>query len=693
MKSNVRTTLLLVVLFVLAVTSLFAAPPELTTTEISAVPASGTLGIGSTITITVVDVNNGTDPDTQFDAVSLDLTQFGGPDSLAMNKVSNAPGQGRWRASYTVILGSIDGVPNREFSVTAYNDDGFTTVVGSQTYTVDNVPSMNNTDFTGTLYLRINNSNSISEMAVGDSVFVIAGFRPYIETVWVDWGATFTGAPELPYNVNNGSVSIYYKPPAGSLPVNYESDLEITISRLKSIETDDGGPYYSSPAWNRVVSKNQAGFEIAADLNPPSMVGAYDLYYESNTPLRFSPSITALDGYSTGPNTFDIYLRLPGWNTLGGPTEFTLRFVTENRLEFLKTYSSLDSPATVIHDPVTDELIVTWDGTVNDQPIFPNFATTVGITLMEVKDYVGNSSDLTQIPPDHPLVGHPEFPANGDMNDIANHQAIYNGGDHHVGNTISNRIHVVLDGELPVFHQQPFFADLDVSSLSIVRLINDENNNGIWDAGEDVFYNYSDGTPADNLLDFNFQTTRFYTMDSNSLRHESQNYWVVVERVGGTAAQRWFWNGGGWSPLAAFDHLTDAIPLTFYPHPTDGSGSSNSYVETITWDIGDVSSTIFSSATTGSAYKAVVYVQDTAGNIIKAAQTNELQINLSEVYMNIPIVEAVDVVSTHQTVPGGLPQKTLALKTSTLVQSMKIMIRCIAGLLILQMCITTHQMF
>jgi hypothetical protein len=118
MKSNVRTTLLLVVLFVLAVTSLFAAPPELTIAEISTVPASGaTLGIGSTITITAVDLNNISDTDLQFTGAFLDLTEFGGPDSLAMNKISNAPGQGQWRASYTVKLGTIDGVANREFTV------------------------------------------------------------------------------------------------------------------------------------------------------------------------------------------------------------------------------------------------------------------------------------------------------------------------------------------------------------------------------------------------------------------------------------------------------------------------------------------------------------------------------------------------------------------------------------------------
>lgn len=652
MKSNVRTTLLLVVLFVLAVSSLFAAPPVFTTAEITAVPASGTLTIGSTITITVVDVNNITVPDTQFDAVSLDLTEFGGPNNLAMTKVSNAPGQGQWRANYTVVLGTIDGVPNREFSVTASNVDGSTTVVGSQSYTVDNVPSMNNADFTGNLFLRINSSNATERMKVGDTVNVIASFRPYIERVWVNWGATFVGAPELSYPVVNGTASISYTPDAGTLPSAYVTDLSVTFSRMQSIAVGAAGPYFSVPAWTRVVSKNQAGFPIAADLNPPNLFGAWDLYYNNSVPLRFSPSTIELDGYNTNPNTFDIYLRLPDWSTTGGSTHFTLRFTTETRVSFEKTYSLLDFPVTVtaLGGGV---LRVTWDGKDNaGQIVSPNALTTMGITLIDVKDYVGNSSDINLITSDG-LPNNGEFPAVGNMGDAMNHHVMNNGGPAHIGSAVINRIHVVVDGLAPTFQIQPEFTDETAAigspqtSVNVVRLINDLNNNNVWDPGEVVYYNYANGTAADPIFASRFQTQRNYTADHNQLRYETQKQWYVLERVGSSPLQRWFWNGTNWVALSAFDQSLSPINVPF------AAGAAYSSVVSVPFDLGTLPSTIFSGSTAGTGYTTSVYVQDNAGNIVKSQTA--LQINVSHIYMNIPLVQGIDVISSHATVPGGLP--------------------------------------
>lgn len=653
MKSNVRTTLLFVVLFVLAVTSLFAAPPVFTTDNITVTPASGsTLTIGSTITITVVDVNNITNPSLQFASATVDLTQFGGPADQAMTRVSNAPGQGQWRTSYAVQLGTIDGVANRKFTVTAVNPDGSTSVEGTQSYTVDNVPSMNNTDFTGSLYLRINSSNSNELMKVGDTVHLIASFRNYIDRVWVNWGATFAGAPEIEYPVTNGNVSISYTPASGSLPSSYVSDLSVTISKMQSISNGAAGPYLSLPAWNRVVSKNAAGQPIAADLNPPSMIGAWDLYYQSNLPLRFSPGTVALDGFTTTPSTFDIYLKLPGWSTLGGPTEFTLRFTSENREVFEKTYSLLDSPATVTHLG-SGELMVTWDGRNNSgQIVGPNALTTMGITLIDVKDYVGNPALLTQIVGDG-LPFNGEFPAYGDMSNPANHRLIYGGGLAHVGTTVAHRIHVVVDRMAPTFATQPeFSAESDllgspVRSLSIVRLINDVNNNNTWDPGEVVYYNYSNGNPASGNFDTRLQTQRNYTADHNQLRYETQKYWYVVQRVGGDPLDKWFWNGASWLPMSGFVQGTNPLVV---PFPVNAAVSE---MVSVPWNLGNLPSTIFTGTTAGTTYTASVYVQDNAGNITKAAQ--DLSINISHVYMNIPLVQTIDVVSQHVTGPGGLP--------------------------------------
>ncbi|MFA7213467.1 MAG: FlgD immunoglobulin-like domain containing protein [Candidatus Cloacimonadaceae bacterium] len=483
-------------------------------------------------------------------------------------------------------------------------------------------------------------------MKVGDTVHVIANFKPYIERVWVDWGATFVGAPILDYAVTGGSASISYTPPSGSLPTPYETDLSIKISRMQSITNAGAGPYFSAPSWSRVIKENQAGFQIAADLNPPSMFQAWDLYYDSSLPLRFSPSTALLDGYNTQPNNFDIYLKLPGWGDLGGPTQFTLRFASENRELFEKTYSLLDSPISVIHLG-GGVLKVSWDGkNAGGNIIGPNALTTMGITLVDVKDFVGNAADINHITGD-------EFPPGGDMTLPVNHHLINDGGMPHIGTTIVNRIHVVLDGVAPDFLVQPEFTDetaalgSPVTSLDVVRLINDVNNNGVWDPAEAVFYNYGDGDPAGSEFLTRFQTYRSFTVDTNDLRHENHKYWYVVERDGGTPAEKWFWDGTGWLNYAGFDQDMHSIDIPFPP------SGSNSNIVSIPWDLGMLSSTLFPGSDTGVLYKATVYIQDNAGNITKAG--DDLEINISEVYMNIPTVETVNVISEHITGVGGLP--------------------------------------
>ncbi|HQM17311.1 MAG TPA: hypothetical protein PL116_05750, partial [Candidatus Cloacimonas sp.] len=658
MKRKFRTTLFLVVLFVLTATSLFAAPPVLTSDNISAVPESGSLTIGSTITITATDVNNITNPDLQFQGAKVDLTQLGGPTELEMNKISNAPGQGRWRISYTVTLGSIDGVANRQFSVTAYNADGETNTLYPNTYTVDNVPSMNNSDFVGTPYLRINDSNSLETMKAGDTVHLIASFKPYIQKVWIDWGATFTGGPIMEYTVNaSGTITASYTGTAGSLLGNYNSDLSVKIIKMQSITTDAGGPYLSSPSWFRSVSKNSSGFPIAADLNPPSVIDAWDLYYSTADSLRFSPGgLASVDGYNTFPNTFDIYLKLPDWGELGGPTEITLSFFSENRFPtFERTFSLMDSPPTVTALS-GDVLKITWDGkNAQGQVISPNGTVTIGITLKSIKDFVGNAAILTQDPENAGI----EFPPYGNMNDPANHALIHHSGElPHVGHTIFNRIHVVIDNVAPTYAMQPTLTNTNNSIIT--RLINDEDNDGVWDTGEQIYYNNSNNEGISSVIDFTFQTERQYSQDDNNKRHEYQHYWIVVEKEGTSPVERWYWTGSGWDLISNFNQAIDIIQIPFVTNPNDG-GNQLSDLITINWDLGTLPSTIFSgSIGTGTTYKITAYVQDTAGNIVRSDQN--LEVSITDVYMNIPYVQNINITSEHASGLGGLPITTGGVK-------------------------------
>ncbi len=105
MKRKFRTTLFLVVLFVLTATSLFADPPVLTSENISAVSESGLLTIGSTITITATDVNNITNPDLQFQGAKVDLTQL----ELEKRSISGADAPLYFIAGSLIIFAGIWG--------------------------------------------------------------------------------------------------------------------------------------------------------------------------------------------------------------------------------------------------------------------------------------------------------------------------------------------------------------------------------------------------------------------------------------------------------------------------------------------------------------------------------------------------------------------------------------------------------
>ena len=122
-----------------------------------------------------------------------------------MTKVTNEPGFGEWRAIYTLQLGTINAT-NRKLSVTATNADGPLTVQYPTGYTVNVVPPMDATDITASR-LRVNDDNAGRLLKIGDTINLIATFKTYIDSVWIDWGHTFAGAPVIGYDVVNGALT------------------------------------------------------------------------------------------------------------------------------------------------------------------------------------------------------------------------------------------------------------------------------------------------------------------------------------------------------------------------------------------------------------------------------------------------------------------------------------------------------
>lgn len=633
MKSKVRSTLLLVVLFVLAATALFAAPPafdvsDFTVTIQNAGPG-GSLVVGSVVRVTVKD-----DLNLQaggFSSATCDFSQFGGPANQVMTRITNEPGFGEWRAIYTLVLGTINA-PNRKFSVTATNGDGSTTVEYPTGYTVNVVPPMDATDILSSR-LRVNDDNQLRLLKINDTISVIATFKTYIDSVWIDWGQTFAGAPVIGYDVVNGALTATYTPEAGSLA--YTTDLVIKIVTMKSTNG-----LYSAAGFFKDVSKNQLGEPIRADLNPPSLVGAWDLWYDMSKALRFSPSTSLVDNYNTLPNTFDIFLKLPQWAVAGGASSFKLRFVTE-RTEYFKTFSVTDSPASVVENPLGSGLLkITWDGKDdNGVLVVPTGVTTVGITLWEVKDAVGNVATLNHIAGE-------EFPYGADPSLAINHAQIYQGGANHTGQSIHNRIHVVVDNVAPVYAQN--LALTDANDANIVRMINDANNNQQWDAGESIVYTHQGGATTTPNVEFSFQAERAYTVDTNPLRHETQKYWVILEKQGVAPTTKWFWTGSAWADLALFDQTTDPLNVPF------NAQSALSNMINVSWNLSSVVN-FPGEDSLGQNYTLYAYLQDVAGNIVKSQNIN---VNVKHVYMNIPLVTDVAVVSQHNGGAAGLPVQT-----------------------------------
>ncbi|HQB97991.1 MAG TPA: hypothetical protein PKZ46_03585, partial [Candidatus Cloacimonadota bacterium] len=356
--------------------------------------------------------------------------------------------------------------------------------------------------------------------------------------------------------------------------------------------------------------------------------------------LRFSPSTSLVDNYNTQPNTFDIFLKLPQWAVAGGASSFKLRFVTE-RSESFKTFSVTDSPASVVENPLGSGLLkITWDGKDdNGVLVVPTGVTTVGITLWEVRDAVGNVATLNHIAGE-------EFPYGDDASLAGNHAQVYQGGANHVGQSILNRIHVVVDNVAPVYAQN--LALTDANDANIVRMINDANNNQQWDAGESIVYTHQGGATTTPNVEFSFQAERAYTVDTNPLRHETQKYWVILEKQGTAPTTKWFWTGSAWADLALFDQSTDPLNVQFNPQ------SALSNLINVSWNLSSVAN-FPGEDSLGQNYTLYAYLQDVAGNIVKSQNIN---VNVKHVYMNIPLVTDVSVVSQHNGGAAGLPVQT-----------------------------------
>ncbi|MBM4398744.1 MAG: choice-of-anchor J domain-containing protein, partial [Candidatus Cloacimonetes bacterium] len=579
----------------------------------------GVVVIGSVLTITIHDGYNQTP--SAFQTVTCDLTQFGGQDNYPTVKTTNLPNNGIYTAVYEVQPGNIEAF-NSKVSVTVSN---YGTVEDEEPFAVNNyldVPDILDA------YLQVNNDPNAITAKIGDIIHVKATLKPYVARVWINWGHTFPGAPILDYPVIAGQLDATYTPAAGMIAFN--PNLTIRMSKMQSTNG-----YYTFSArilpFYYDVSGNMAGDPITIDLVIPDITGGLDLFYNTSVPLRFSPFVAGIDGYTTLPNTFAIRFYIPEWDAPGGTSQITLRFVAEDRNVFYKTFSGTDVETVEDETRAVYQQII-WDGRDDlGNLVSPDVSTTYGITIWELKDGVGNNAVLT-----HSLGN--EYSPTGVENPATHH-------DISSGDTYLNRIHVVADGLLPLYTQNLTITNAEDTHL--VRIINDANYNSQYDPGETVIYTDLIDTPNNTIVSMNFRVRREYMVDTNPLCHESVKYWVELEQTG--TANKWYYNGANWVSLAGFDQYTDALSITFPPAAT------NSNVISLNWDTSNLLT--FPGSDPGITYKLYAYIQDNAGNIVKSQERN---IILENRYIQLPIITEINIIPPlHPVGPGFLPQTVL----------------------------------
>jgi hypothetical protein len=746
MKSKIRVTLLLVVLFVIAMTTAFAQTRAFDDSHIAVTIENagpgGVVVIGSTVKVTLTDpeYSPGSDPPNEIESASVNFSQFGGPATVAMTWDAILL---KWKADYLVVPGAINTTTAKVIVTGNFFSGGSSIIPDDQLFTVNNiagtlgpldivttvtdagangtaivgstitvtftsavvssasvnfasfgggvvpmvkagntflatyvvVPGTNygsykvqiiafeganpnpgtalDNDFTAinnvlpsatdilASHLQVNNLPNLAFLKIGDTIHVMGTFKTtgatVVNKVWINWGSAFTGAPVMDYVVINGVLDATYQPASGSL--SNTANLTIAITKMQTAAGN-----VATGIWNVSLNGATPPVAIEADLMAPSIVGVRDLFYDTTKPLRFSPVVAPVDGYDTIPNTFDIYLTIPNWGTADGVKSFTLKFTSENRQEFFRTYSFSDAPATVV--AVGGDLKVAWDGKDNNGTVVAQAAqTTFGITLWELKDGVGNAATLSHV------LGN-EFSPTGAY-DVTTHHNIYTAGDDAwVGSTYLNRIHVVADNtpltKSTDFQPLGYTSFTPAAPIHLVRLIDDRDNDNAYTAGEAVYYRDAAGATV-STLDFKFQLTRDYTVDSNPLRHETGRYWAVIE----SGASKWFYDGAAWQTYPAiFDHVANSIEVPF------AGANTVSNLMNLSWNTSNIA-TFPGAVTTGTPYKVYAYFMDNAGNIVKSQEVN---VKIEHRYYHIPIISDVTVISQHDNGGSGLPVTTLGVE-------------------------------
>lgn len=619
--------------------------------DVDTVNPDGIAIIGSTVNVRILatqlnDAIQAGSPGATVNTITVDMSNIGNAAPVAMN-LNGLYYEGSWVVTDTNPRDLTDQLVNVIITYTV----GPVNPSSIESDPVIDINSYRPTaaELVDQYYLTILDENGVAKptdtsMQIGDRIQVNGRFKTVntharVTSIEINWAATFpTNTPPATrqtYSVdaNGYIVGAIFIPSAGSMPNT--NDLTVTVSGLTS-SVGNSTNTYPVPYPGFTIHQNSNHDPITADMTPPNLTNARDLYYDSlNDHLRFSPDTALVDGFATTPNTFNINVVLPNWGT--EIHRFALRFVNENRETFYRLYEYGDPNITVAGgSPAGDAagiLTVNWDGTDGTNPPNTSGTNTYGITLWSVEDAVGNEAILTY---------NTSVEYTGGPSTLLN-----TAGPNYTGNVYLNRLHVVVDND-ELTESSPLTASLvapldiedytEAGKIVVKRYINEAEGNP---------YDSSDITAViPSSIDFASRVRRMYEVNTVTQRDETATWWVELINTADAVHRRY--NGAAWVNYASFDHTTEANAVVFPAY------ASNSNEISFAWNLANTAQNLTDYP--AGDYVLIASYMDNAGNIV---QSDEIEIEIQEEYYQIPIITDISLTSQHDQGTSGLAVTTL----------------------------------
>jgi len=242
--------------------------------EIDGEGPTGAAIVGSTIQVTFTS--------SEIINAKVDFQAIGGG-LVDMTQVDST-----FTAEYLVVAGDFTGDYTAEVLAYVSGSPNPGSAAADEAILVDNWVPEEADAFVGESYLVINDDPDQHFIHSGDPITVNAVLDTRVTKAKIDWGYS-NARVEEEYDVNGGVLTASYTPADGELQDT--DDFEIAITWLK---TENGNE--SDVAFSYVISGAQDDSPIVVDASAPDLTGGWDLYYNPDNGLRFSPNADSVDG-------------------------------------------------------------------------------------------------------------------------------------------------------------------------------------------------------------------------------------------------------------------------------------------------------------------------------------------------------------------------------------------------------------